>query len=186
MAILVDRHTRVCIQGITGPMGQFQAQEMLSYGTNVVAGTSPGRSGTSVGPVPVFGTMAEAVAKTGANLSLIYVAAPRVKDAVFEAIDAGIRTIVCVAEWVPVHDMVMIMRRVREAGTRLQGLWIECQQARKQAVEVRVVRATDAHRRIEREGLGREPDRQHVVASTGEACARLQQRCRQQHERDDA
>jgi len=121
MAILVDRHTRVCIQGITGPMGQFQAQEMLSYGTNVVAGTSPGRSGTSVGPVPVFGTMAEAVAKTGADLSLIYVAAPRVKDAIFEAIDAGIRTIVCVAEWVPVHDMVMIMRRVREAGTRLVG-----------------------------------------------------------------
>ena len=121
MAILVDRHTRVCIQGITGPMGQFQAQEMLSYGTNVVAGTSPGRSGTSVGPVPVFGTMAEAVAKTGADLSLIYVAAPRVKDAVFEAIDAGIRTIVCVAEWVPVHDMVMIMRRVRETGTRFIG-----------------------------------------------------------------
>lgn len=121
MAILVDRDTRVCIQGITGAMGQFQAQEMLAYGTNVVAGTSPGRGGIRVGPVPVFDTMREAVASTEAELSLIYVAAPRLKDAVFEAIDAKIGTIVCVAEWVPVHDMVMIMRKVRETKTRLIG-----------------------------------------------------------------
>ncbi len=121
MAILVDRETRVCIQGITGAMGRFQAQEMLAYGTNVVAGTSPGRGGVRVGPIPVFGAVREAVENTGAELSLIYVAAPRLKDAVFEAIDAKIGTIVCVAEWVPVHDMVMIIRRVRETKTRLIG-----------------------------------------------------------------
>jgi succinyl-CoA synthetase alpha subunit len=121
MAILVDRNTRVCIQGITGPMGKFQAQEMLAYGTKLVAGVSPGRGGTTVGPVPVFNTVREAVEVTGAQLSLVYVAAPRLKDAVFEAIDANIRKIVCVAEWVPVHDMVMIMRRVRETHTRFIG-----------------------------------------------------------------
>lgn len=121
MAILVDADTRVCVQGITGPMGQFQAHEMLAYGTKVVAGASPGRGGMRVGRVPVFDTVHEAVAKTGAELSLIYVAAPRLKDAVFEAIDAKIGTIVCVAEWTPVHDMVMIMRRVRETNTRLIG-----------------------------------------------------------------
>lgn len=121
MAILVDDSTRVCIQGITGPMGKFQTQEMLTYGTRVVSGTSPGRGGSKVGPVPIFDTVHEAVAETEATLSLIYVAAPRVKDAIFEAIDAKIATIVCVAEWVPVHDMVMIMRRVRETGTRLIG-----------------------------------------------------------------
>lgn len=121
MAILVDRDTRVCVQGITGAMGRFQTVEMLAYGTQVVAGASPGRGGTRVGTVPVFDTVHEAVASTGAELSLIYVAAPRLKDAVFEAIDAGIRAIVCVAEWVPVHDMVMILRRIRETNTRLIG-----------------------------------------------------------------
>lgn len=121
MAILVDRDTRVCIQGITGPMGKFQAQEMLAYGTKLVAGVSPGRGGTKVGPVPVFNTVHEAVTATGAELSIVYVAAPRLKDTVFEAIDANIRKIVCVAEWVPVHDMVMIMRRIRETDTRFIG-----------------------------------------------------------------
>ena len=121
MAILVDRDTRVCLQGITGPMGAFQAREMLAYGTNLVAGISPGRGGSNVDHVPVFDTVRAAVTETGAELSLIYVAAPRLKGAVFEAIDAGIRTIVCVAEWVPVHDMVLIMRRVRETSTRLIG-----------------------------------------------------------------
>jgi succinyl-CoA synthetase alpha subunit len=121
MAILVDRDTRVCVQGISGTMGRFQTVEMLAYGTKVVAGTSPGRGGSRVGEVPVFDTVREAVRETGAQLSLVYVAAPRLKDAIFEAIDAGIRTIVCVAEWVPVHDMVMILRRVREAGGRLIG-----------------------------------------------------------------
>jgi succinyl-CoA synthetase alpha subunit len=121
MAILVDRDTRVCIQGITGPMGKFQAQEMLAYGTKLVAGISPGRGGTKVGAVPVFNTVHDAVTATGAELSIVYVAAPRLKDAVFEAIDAKIRKIVCVAEWVPVHDMVMIMRRIRETATRFIG-----------------------------------------------------------------
>lgn len=120
MAILVDRDTRVCIQGITGAMGRFQAQEMLSYGTKLVAGIAPGRGGSSIGPVPVFNTVREATA-TGVELSVIYVAAPRLKDAIFEAVDADIRKIVCVAEWAPVHDMVMIMRRIRETGTRLIG-----------------------------------------------------------------
>ena len=121
MAILVDQDTRVCLQGITGPMGRFQAQEMLAYGTRLVAGVSPGRAGTTVGPVPVFDRVRDAISATGAELSIIYVAAPRLKDAVFEAIDAGIRKIVCVAEFVPVHDMVVVMRRVRETGTRFIG-----------------------------------------------------------------
>jgi succinyl-CoA synthetase alpha subunit len=121
MAILVDRRTRVCLQGITGRMGEFQAREMLAYGTNLVAGVSPGHDGGAIDRVPVFGSVCKAVAETGAVLSLIYVAAPRLKDAVFEAIDAGIHTIVCVAEFVPVHDMVLVMRRVRETGTRLIG-----------------------------------------------------------------
>lgn len=121
MAILLDRTTRVLLQGITGPMGRFQAEEMRRYGTNLVAGVSPGRGGDRVADVPVFDTVERAVAATGAEMAIMYIAAARVKDAIFEAIDAGIRSIVCVAEFMPVHDMVAIKRRVVEAGVRLIG-----------------------------------------------------------------
>jgi succinyl-CoA synthetase alpha subunit len=121
MSILLDRATRVCLQGITGPMGRFQAEEMRRYGTNLVAGVSPGRGGENVAGIPVFDTMERAVRATGAEMTIMFVAAARVKDAIFEAIAAGIRTIVCVAEFVPVHDMVLIKRRVSDAGVRLIG-----------------------------------------------------------------
>ena len=121
MTILLDRKTRVLLQGITGPMGRFQAAEMRSYGTNLVAGVAPGRGGARVADVPVFDTVERAVKDTGAEMSIMFVAAARVKDAIFEAVDAGIRTIVCVAEFMPVHDMILIKRRVRDAGVRLIG-----------------------------------------------------------------
>lgn len=121
MSILLDRHTRVCVQGITGPMGRFQTEEMLRYGTKVVAGVSPGHGGEAVHGVPVFDTVEHAVLESQPDMSITFVGAARAKDAIFEAIDAGLRTIVCVAEFMPVHDVVLILRRVRETGTRLVG-----------------------------------------------------------------
>jgi succinyl-CoA synthetase alpha subunit len=121
MTILLDRQTRVLVQGITGPMGRFQAEEMLRYGTRLVAGVSPGKGGDRVHDVPVFDTVRRAVAETGAEMSILFVAAPRAKDAIYEAIDAGIERIVCVAEFMPIHDMLEIKRKIRETGTRLIG-----------------------------------------------------------------
>jgi succinyl-CoA synthetase alpha subunit len=121
MSILIDHETKVCLQGITGPMGRFQAEEMRRYGTRLIAGVGPGRGGQTVCDVPVFNTVGRAVEETGAELSLIFVAAMRAKDAILEAIDAGIRRIVCVAEFMPVHDVILVLRRARETGTRLIG-----------------------------------------------------------------
>lgn len=121
MTILLDRETRVIVQGITGPMGRFQAEEMRRYGTQVVGGVAPGRGGTRAADVPVFDTVRRAVAETDAEMSILFVAAIRAKDAIYEAIDAGIRTIVCVAEFMPVHDVIEIKRRVRESDVRLVG-----------------------------------------------------------------
>lgn len=121
MTILLDSRTRVIVQGITGPMGRFQAEEMRRFGTLVVGGVSPGRGGTRAADVPVFDTAYRAVAETGAEMSILFVAAARAKDAIYEALDAGVKTIVCVAEFMPVHDVIEIRRRVREAGARLIG-----------------------------------------------------------------
>lgn len=121
MTILLDRDTRVIVQGITGPMGRFQAEEMRRYGTRVVAGVAPGRGGAVAADVPVFDTARRAVAETGAEMSILFVAAQRAKDAIYEAIEAGVKTIVCVAEFMPVHDVIEIKRRVRESGVRLIG-----------------------------------------------------------------
>jgi succinyl-CoA synthetase alpha subunit len=121
MSILIDHETRVCLQGITGPMGRFQAEEMRRYGTRLVAGVGPGRGGQTVDRVPVFDTVSRATAETGAELSLIFVAAQRAKDAILEAIDAGIRLVVCVAEFMPLQDVIVVLRRARETGTRLIG-----------------------------------------------------------------
>jgi succinyl-CoA synthetase alpha subunit len=121
MTILIDQNSRVLVQGATGPMGSYQVQEMIAYGTNVVAGISPGKGGTKIHGVPVFNTVQSAVTATGADLSIIYVAAQRAKDAIYEAIGAGIRTVVCVAEFMPVHDVIEIKRKLRETGTRLIG-----------------------------------------------------------------
>jgi succinyl-CoA synthetase alpha subunit len=121
MTILLNESTRVCLQGITGPMGRFQAEEMLRSGTALVAGVSPGRGGEKVADVPVFDTMARAVRETGTEMSIMFVAAARTKDAIFEAIDAGVKTIISVAEFMPVHDMLLIKQRVRDANVRLIG-----------------------------------------------------------------
>lgn len=121
MTVLLDQTTKVLIQGITGGMGRFQCAEMVAYGTRVVAGVGPGRGGTLVEGVPVFDTVSRAVAETGAEMSIIFVAAMRAKDAIYEAIDAGLKHIVCVAEFMPVHDVIEIRRRLRETGVRLVG-----------------------------------------------------------------
>lgn len=121
MSILLQRDTAVCIQGITGQMGQFQTREMLAYGTRVVAGVSPGKGGTKFEGVPIFNSVDQAVGETGAELSCLWMGAPRAKEAIFEAAEAGIRTLVCVAEFMPVHDMLLVLRRLRGSGTRLIG-----------------------------------------------------------------
>ncbi|HLI12115.1 MAG TPA: succinate--CoA ligase subunit alpha [Alphaproteobacteria bacterium] len=121
MSVFLDGGTRVLVQGITGPMGRFQTEEMLRYGTKVVAGVSPGKAGEKIHDVPVFDTVERAVADTGAEMSILFVAAARAKDAIYEAIDASIRRIVCVAEFMPVHDVIEIKRKLRETATRLIG-----------------------------------------------------------------
>jgi succinyl-CoA synthetase alpha subunit len=121
MTIFLDADTRVLVQGISGAMGRFQTEEMQRYGTRVVAGVAPGRGGETICDVPVFNTVTRAVSETGAELSILFVSAERARDAVYEAIDAGVRRIVCVAEFLPVHDAIEIKRRVEETGTYLIG-----------------------------------------------------------------
>jgi succinyl-CoA synthetase alpha subunit len=121
MSILLHRDTAVCVQGITGQMGQFQTREMLAFGTRVVAGVSPGKGGSTFEGIPIFNTVAQAVAATGIELSCLWMGAARAKEAIFEAVDAGVRTVVCVAEFMPVHDMLIVKRRLHESSTRLIG-----------------------------------------------------------------
>ena len=122
MSIFVDRGTRLLVQGITGRDGSFHAKQMMEYGTQVVAGVTPGKGGqTFEGKVPVFNTVAEAVAATGANASVIYVPPAGAAGAIYEAADAGLRFVVCITEGVPVMDMTRVMPYVRERGTRLLG-----------------------------------------------------------------
>jgi succinyl-CoA synthetase alpha subunit len=122
MSIFIDGATKVVVQGITGRDGSFHAKQMLEYGTQVVAGVTPGKGGqTFEGKVPVFDTVADAVAATAANTSVIYVPARFATDAVYEAADAGIRLIVCITEGLPVLDMTRAVAYVRERGARLIG-----------------------------------------------------------------
>jgi succinyl-CoA synthetase alpha subunit len=121
MAILVDRNTRVVVQGITGREGSFHAGQMLAYGTQVVAGVTPGKGGQAVHGVPVFDTVRQAVAETGANMSVVYVPAPFAADAVLEAADAGLTLIVCITEGVPILDMVRVRRCLDGSRARLVG-----------------------------------------------------------------
>jgi len=122
MSIFVDRGTKLVVQGITGRDGSFHARQMLEYGTPVVAGVTPGKGGqTFEGQVPVFNTVAEAVAATQANTAVIYVPARFAADAVYEAADAGVRLVVCISEGVPVLDMTRVMPYLRERGARLIG-----------------------------------------------------------------
>jgi len=122
MSILVNKKTKVVIQGITGGAGSFHARQMMAYGTQVVAGVTPGKGGQKFeGKVPIFNTVAEAVAATGANTSVIYVPARFAADAVFEAADAGIKLVVCISEGVPVLDMTRVYPYLVERGARLIG-----------------------------------------------------------------
>lgn len=121
MSILVDRNTRLLVQGITGREGSFHTTQMVEYGTNVVAGVTPGKSGETVAGVPVFDTVRSAVQETGANTSIIYVPARFAPDAVYEAVDCGIALVICITEGVPVNDMVPVYSYVKEKGSRLIG-----------------------------------------------------------------
>ena len=122
MSIFVNADTRLVVQGITGRDGSFHARQMIEYGTRVVAGVTPGKGGQRFeGSVPVFHTVADAVAKTGANTSVIYVPPAMAAGAIAEAADAGIGFIVCITEGIPVLDMARVMPFVREKGARLLG-----------------------------------------------------------------
>ena len=122
MSILVNETTRVIVQGITGRDGAFHANQMIAYGTKVVGGVTPGKGGQKTeGGVPIFNTMAEAVAETRADASVIYVPAAFATDAICEAADAGIKLVVCITEGVPVLDMVRVLPYLRERGARLIG-----------------------------------------------------------------
>jgi len=121
MSILIDKKTKLLVQGITGREGEFHTKQMLEYGTRVVAGMTPGRGGEKVLGVPVFDTAVQAREKTGANTSIIYVPARGCADAIIEAADAGIRLVICITEGVPVIDMLRVTRRLQETGTLLVG-----------------------------------------------------------------
>ncbi len=121
MSILVDKHTRLLVQGITGREGAFHTGHMVDYGTPVVAGVTPGKAGESVHGVPVFNTVADAVDATGANASVIYVPARFTADAILEAADAGVPLIVTITEGVPVHDMLVVTNSLVQRGITLVG-----------------------------------------------------------------
>ncbi|HET7232133.1 MAG TPA: succinate--CoA ligase subunit alpha [Longimicrobium sp.] len=122
MSIFIDNSTRLIVQGITGRDGSFHAKQMMEYGTNVVAGVTPGKGGqTFEGKVPIFNTVEEAVKATDANASVIYVPPAGAADAMFEAADAGVGFIVCITEGVPVLDMTRVRPYVMEKGARLLG-----------------------------------------------------------------
>jgi len=121
MAVLVNKDTRVVVQGITGSQGALHARACLEYGTRVVAGVTPGKGGQKMDAVPVFNLVSEAVAETGADTSLIFVPPAFAGAAIMEAADAGIQLIVCITEGIPVLDMVQAVRYVRARGARLIG-----------------------------------------------------------------
>ena len=121
MSILVDRETRLLVQGITGGEGSFHTRRCVEYGTSVVAGVTPGKGGTDLDGIPVFNTVERAVKETGANTSIIFVPAPFSADSILEAIDAGISLVVCITEGIPTMDMVFVSRHLTESGARLIG-----------------------------------------------------------------
>jgi succinyl-CoA synthetase alpha subunit len=121
MAILINEQTRVLVQGITGYQGEFHARRMLEFGSKVVAGTSPGKGGQVVAGVPVFDTVAEAVAQTGANASCIFVPARGAMDAALEAIASHLDPVVIITEHIPVHDAIEVVAAARAAGVHVVG-----------------------------------------------------------------
>ena len=121
MSVLVDKNTRLLVQGFTGKEGTFHALQAISYGTNVVAGVTPGKGGTKHEGVDVFNTVSEARRKTGANASVIFVPPPFAADAIMEAADAGIELVVCITEGVPTFDMIRAMTFLKGRPTRPIG-----------------------------------------------------------------
>src|SRR5437868_1315839 len=121
MSILVDKNTRLVVQGLTGKEGTFHTKQMVEYGTNVVGGVTPGKGGTTQEGIPVFNTVTAAVRDTGANASVIYVPPAFAADAIMEAADAGIPVVVCITEGIPALDMVKVKEYLRDKQTRLIG-----------------------------------------------------------------
>jgi succinyl-CoA synthetase alpha subunit len=121
MAVLVNSKTKVICQGFTGAQGTFHSEQAIAYGTKMVGGVTPGKGGTKHLDLPVFDTVADAVIKTGANASVIYVPPPYAADAILEAIDAHVELIVCITEGIPVLDMVRVKRALANSGSRLIG-----------------------------------------------------------------
>jgi succinyl-CoA synthetase alpha subunit len=121
MAVIVDNETRLVVQGLTGSEGRFHGLRNRNYGTNVVAGVTPGKGGQDVEGVPVFNTVAEAFAEAGANTTLIFVPARFAADAIYEAVDAGIGTVICITEHVPAHEMLRVYTYIRPKGVTMIG-----------------------------------------------------------------
>jgi succinyl-CoA synthetase alpha subunit len=122
MSVLVDKNTRLLVQGITGSAGAFHARQCMEYGTIVVAGVTPGKGGQKFdGKVPVFDTVAEARAQTGCNVSMIFVPAAGAADSILEAVDAGVELVVCITEGIPVMDMMRVKEQMRGKSSRLIG-----------------------------------------------------------------
>ena len=121
MAIVVDSDTRLVVQGATGREGSFHTLRNRDYGTNVVAGVTPGKGGQDLDGIPIFDTVAEAVNETGANTSMVFVPAPFAADAIYEGVDAGIGTVICIAEGLPAHEMLRIYNYVKPQGITMLG-----------------------------------------------------------------
>jgi succinyl-CoA synthetase alpha subunit len=121
MAIIVDKETRLVVSGLTGSEGRFHGLRNRAYGTDVVAGVTPGKGGQDVEGIPVFDTVSEAVAEVGANTSMIFVPARFAADAIYEAVDAGIGTVICITEHIPAHEMLRVYNYIRPKGVTLIG-----------------------------------------------------------------
>src|SRR3954468_10020903 len=121
MAVVVGNDTKLVVQGITGSEGSFHAVRNRDYGTNVVAGVTPGKGGQDVSGIPVFNTVADAVAETGANTTLVFVPARFAADAIYEAVDAGVETVICVAEGHPAHEMLRVYNYIQPKGITMLG-----------------------------------------------------------------
>ena len=121
MAIIVDKDTKLVVQGLTGREGSFHGLRNKAYGTQVVAGVTPGKGGSDVEGVPIFDTVADAVAETGANTTMVFVPAKFAADAIYEAVDSGISTVICIAEGLPAHEMLRLYTYIRPKGIAMLG-----------------------------------------------------------------